>query len=153
METPYYRDPILYVHKYYIYIKIYTYTRDPMVSWTEKKKKEGAQKTSGKTRGRGCPYILISFVETHRGFPAWLLADEKLRLRTYERTYIAAVSAWWSTLLIRLRPHLYEHGGPIIGLSQVHLIGFGVSFLQSQISIDCPSFLGLFCYVPWKRDQ
>ena len=39
-----------------------------------------------------------------------------MRLRTYEPVYIAAVSAWWRTLLTRMRKHLYENGGPIIAV-------------------------------------
>jgi len=35
----------------------------------------------------------------------------------------------------------------------VQRVAFGVSFLQSQISINDLVLLGLFCHVPWKRDQ
>eukprot|EP00960_Hanusia_phi_P020923 617225-Hanusia_phi.AAC.1 len=41
------------------------------------------------------------------GFPAWLLKDPQLVLRTYEPNYIREVEIWF-------RKYLYQHGGPIV---------------------------------------
>jgi len=60
------------------------------------------------------PYICAEW--EFGGFPAWLLADDRMRLRTYEPVYIAAISAWWSTLLSAMRKHLYHNGGAIVAV-------------------------------------
>jgi len=60
------------------------------------------------------PYICAEW--EFGGLPAWLLADERVRLRTFEATYIAAVSRWWKLLLSRMRKYLYGNGGPIIAV-------------------------------------
>ena len=60
------------------------------------------------------PYICAEW--EFGGLPSWLLADESLRLRTYEPAYIGAVSRWWINLLSRMRKHLYHNGGPIIAV-------------------------------------
>ena len=60
------------------------------------------------------PYICAEW--EFGGFPAWLLSDSSVRLRTFEATYVEAVSRWWSILLSRMRKHLYHNGGPIIAV-------------------------------------
>jgi beta-galactosidase len=47
------------------------------------------------------------------GLPAWLLAKQGLRLRTYESQYIAAVDRWWAALLSTASKYAYVRGGPI----------------------------------------
>lgn len=60
------------------------------------------------------PYICAEW--EFGGFPAWLLSDDRVRLRTFEPTYIDAVTRWWSILLSRMRRHLYHNGGPVVAV-------------------------------------
>ncbi|KAK4269231.1 hypothetical protein QN277_022417 [Acacia crassicarpa] len=49
------------------------------------------------------------------GFPSWLLAmDPSPKLRSSDPTFLQLVDGWWSTLLPKLVPLLYDNGGPII---------------------------------------
>ncbi|KAJ4806944.1 Beta-galactosidase [Rhynchospora pubera] len=49
------------------------------------------------------------------GFPAWLLSIEPaLELRSSDSTYLSLVERWWGVLLPKIRPLLYQNGGPII---------------------------------------
>ncbi|KAK4269224.1 hypothetical protein QN277_022411 [Acacia crassicarpa] len=49
------------------------------------------------------------------GFPACLLAmDPSPKLRSSDPTFLRLVDGWWSTLLPKLVPLLYDNGGPII---------------------------------------
>eukprot|EP00013_Stygamoeba_regulata_P005238 CAMPEP_0177628690 /NCGR_PEP_ID=MMETSP0447-20121125/266_1 /TAXON_ID=0 /ORGANISM="Stygamoeba regulata, Strain BSH-02190019" /LENGTH=653 /DNA_ID=CAMNT_0019129955 /DNA_START=118 /DNA_END=2079 /DNA_ORIENTATION=- len=55
------------------------------------------------------------------GLPSWLLrgavgSAPPLRVRTYDDTYIAAVDAFWGELLPRVRPLLFENGGPVVAV-------------------------------------
>lgn len=44
------------------------------------------------------------------GYPAWLLNETGLALRTAEPQYLRAVDAWWGELLPKIQPHLYSKG-------------------------------------------
>ena len=37
-----------------------------------------------------------------------------MKLRSYDRDFLALVDRWWSQLLPRVAPYLYQRGGPII---------------------------------------
>lgn len=50
------------------------------------------------------------------GFPAWLLRDPNIRLRTSDTTYLSYVDKWLGMLLPKMKPLLYENGGPIISI-------------------------------------
>jgi hypothetical protein len=49
------------------------------------------------------------------GFPAWLLENGTIKLRTYAQPYIGHVNDWWSKgLLPVVKPLLYSNGGPVV---------------------------------------
>lgn len=58
------------------------------------------------------------FIDSERdmgGLPPWLLrANPKIKLRTTDPRYIAAIDRYYSVLLPILRPLLYVNGGPVI---------------------------------------
>ena len=64
---------------------------------------------------RAGPYICAEW--DFGGFPAWLLKDTSISLRsTKSKEYIMAVESWMSVLLPQLQPLLYANGGPIISV-------------------------------------
>ena len=51
------------------------------------------------------------------GFPAWLLKDPSITLRSSkDRRYLDAVDSWMSVVLPKIKPLLYANGGPIISV-------------------------------------
>uniref|UniRef100_A0A8C4XAA5 Beta-galactosidase n=1 Tax=Erpetoichthys calabaricus TaxID=27687 RepID=A0A8C4XAA5_ERPCA len=58
------------------------------------------------------PYICAEW--EMGGLPAWLLKKKDILLRTMDADYIAAVDRWMGELLPRIKPFLYQNGGPII---------------------------------------
>ena len=48
------------------------------------------------------------------GLPSWLLTHKGILLRSSDPTYLALVDKWLSVLLPKMKPLLYENGGPII---------------------------------------
>ncbi|MBS2538749.1 beta-galactosidase [Catenulispora sp. NF23] len=60
------------------------------------------------------PYICAEW--DFGGLPAWLLADENVRLRTTDPTYLAAVDAWFDQLIPVLADLQATRGGPIVAL-------------------------------------
>lgn len=48
------------------------------------------------------------------GFPFWLLKDKSIALRTSDPVYLTYVDRWYSVLLPKMKPLLYDNGGPII---------------------------------------
>jgi beta-galactosidase len=50
------------------------------------------------------------------GYPAWLLKDRTLTLRSTEPKYTAAVNAWLARLAQEITPLLAKNGGPIIAV-------------------------------------
>ncbi|NXI54523.1 BGAL galactosidase, partial [Chloroceryle aenea] len=61
---------------------------------------------------RAGPYICAEW--DMGGLPAWLLEKKSIVLRSSDSDYLAAVEKWMNILLPKMRPHLYENGGPII---------------------------------------
>nr|XP_014348528.1 PREDICTED: beta-galactosidase [Latimeria chalumnae] len=60
------------------------------------------------------------------GLPAWLLRKKSIVLRSSDQDYLAAVDQWMGELLPRIKPFLYQNGGPIITV-QFLLIGGNVT--------------------------
>lgn len=58
------------------------------------------------------PYICAEWEAG--GIPGWLLADERMRLRTQEGEYISYVERYFKHLLPHIIPHLQTNGGNII---------------------------------------
>ncbi|XP_032786676.2 beta-galactosidase [Daphnia magna] len=58
------------------------------------------------------------FIDAERdmgGLPFWLMAvDPSIKLRTMDKSYVASVEKWFSVLLPKIKPYLYNNGGPII---------------------------------------
>ena len=48
------------------------------------------------------------------GFPSWLLRNTSIVLRSSDAGYLSHVDEWYSVLFPKLKPLLYENGGPII---------------------------------------
>ena len=48
------------------------------------------------------------------GLPSWLLKERDIVLRSSNEKYLRHVDRWMNVLLTRLKPYLYENGGPII---------------------------------------
>ncbi|HOD02444.1 MAG: Beta-galactosidase precursor [Firmicutes bacterium ADurb.Bin300] len=60
------------------------------------------------------PYICAEW--DFGGFPAWLLADENIRVRCFDRNYLRHVSDYFKVLLKKLVPLQITHGGNIIAM-------------------------------------
>ncbi|XP_029445508.1 beta-galactosidase [Rhinatrema bivittatum] len=61
---------------------------------------------------RAGPYICAEW--DMGGLPAWLLERESIVLRSSDADYLAAVDKWMSVFLPKMKPFLYQNGGPII---------------------------------------
>ncbi|ETE65840.1 Beta-galactosidase, partial [Ophiophagus hannah] len=61
---------------------------------------------------RAGPYICAEW--DMGGLPAWLLEKESIVLRSSDSDYLAAVGRWMGVLLPKMKPHLYQNGGPTI---------------------------------------
>ncbi|NXX42463.1 BGAL galactosidase, partial [Tricholaema leucomelas] len=61
---------------------------------------------------RAGPYICAEW--DMGGLPAWLLEKKSIVLRSSDSDYLAAVEKWMGVLLPKMRPHLYQNGGPIV---------------------------------------
>ncbi|KAM6134754.1 beta-galactosidase [Pterocles gutturalis] len=61
---------------------------------------------------RAGPYICAEW--DMGGLPAWLLEKKSIVLRSSDSDYLAAVEKWMGVLLPKMKPHLYQNGGPII---------------------------------------
>lgn len=58
------------------------------------------------------PYICAEW--DFGGLPAWLLKNTSIALRSSDEAYLEAVDSWMSILLPKVKPLLYQNGGPII---------------------------------------
>ena len=64
---------------------------------------------------RAGPYICAEW--DFGGFPAWLLNDTSIALRSSkDKRYLDAVDSWMSVVLPKVRPLLYANGGPVISV-------------------------------------
>uniref|UniRef100_A0A8C0H4K3 Beta-galactosidase n=1 Tax=Chelonoidis abingdonii TaxID=106734 RepID=A0A8C0H4K3_CHEAB len=61
---------------------------------------------------RAGPYICAEW--DMGGLPAWLLERESIILRSSDLDYLAAVERWMGVLLPKMKPYLYQNGGPVI---------------------------------------
>ncbi|XP_037702608.1 beta-galactosidase isoform X2 [Choloepus didactylus] len=61
---------------------------------------------------RAGPYVCAEW--DMGGLPAWLLEKESIVLRSSDPDYLAAVDKWLGVLLPKMKPLLYQNGGPII---------------------------------------
>lgn len=61
---------------------------------------------------RAGPYICAEW--DMGGLPAWLLEKETISLRSSDPDYLAAVDRWMGVFLPKIKPLLYENGGPVI---------------------------------------
>uniref|UniRef100_H3AAB8 Galactosidase beta 1 n=1 Tax=Latimeria chalumnae TaxID=7897 RepID=H3AAB8_LATCH len=57
------------------------------------------------------------------GLPAWLLRKKSIVLRSSDQDYLAAVDQWMGELLPRIKPFLYQNGGPIITVQKLTFFG------------------------------
>lgn len=58
------------------------------------------------------PYICAEW--EMGGLPAWLLQNRSIVLRSSDPGYLAAVDKWLGVILPKMKPLLYQNGGPII---------------------------------------
>ncbi|ANY66285.1 beta-galactosidase [Paenibacillus sp. BIHB 4019] len=63
---------------------------------------------------RASPFICAEW--EFGGLPAWLLADDEVKLRCYNEKFLERVDAYYDVLLPKLQPLLCTNGGPIIAL-------------------------------------
>ncbi len=75
---------------------------------------ETAQKLGLYAIVRPGPYICAEW--DFGGFPAWLLKDENLRLRCFDKKYLSFVERYFKELFKKLVPHLSTNGGNVIAL-------------------------------------
>ncbi|KAM9307685.1 beta-galactosidase [Gastrophryne carolinensis] len=61
---------------------------------------------------RAGPYICAEW--DMGGFPAWLLAKKSIVLRSSDPDYLQAVDNWMGVFLPKIKPLLYQNGGPVI---------------------------------------
>ena len=62
---------------------------------------------------RAGPYICGEF--NGGGFPFWLKQlHPHMKVRTKDPNYLHHVNRWWKILFQKIKPHLYENGGPVI---------------------------------------
>ncbi|CAH2283496.1 beta-galactosidase isoform X2 [Pelobates cultripes] len=61
---------------------------------------------------RAGPYICAEW--DMGGLPAWLLAKKSIVLRSSDPDYLQAVDSWMGVFLPKIKPLLYQNGGPII---------------------------------------
>ncbi|KAK8803621.1 hypothetical protein WA158_001315 [Blastocystis sp. Blastoise] len=68
------------------------------------------------------PYICAEW--DFGGLPYWLVKEEGIDIRTKDEKYVKAVDEWFNVLLPKLKPYLYEAGGPIISVQVENEYGF-----------------------------
>lgn len=57
----------------------------------------------------------------------------KLHLRSTNSKFLALVDSWWSVLLPRIAPYLYNNGGPILMIQACWEILFSLFFSASDL--------------------
>lgn len=93
------------------------------------------------------PYICAEY--EFGGLPAWLLKDERIRIRTDEEPYMSAVKRYFDKLIPLIVPHLETNGGNVILMAAENEYGsFGNSTeymnknveLLKSYGVDVPIF-------------
>jgi beta-galactosidase len=72
------------------------------------------------------------------GYPAWLLKDRRMVLRSADPKYLAAVQAWFHRLGKVIRPLLLQNGGPILAIQVENEYGsFGEDhqYMKDMVSL------------------
>jgi len=64
-------------------------------------------------------------------------------MRTMDKQYVAEGERWFSVLLPKIKPLLYQNGGPVIMVQIENEYGFWAPFHE----IDCD-----YAYMPYLRD-
>jgi len=81
------------------------------------------------------------------GFPAWLLANGTIELRTYSQPYIQHVEDWFGVLLPLVKKYLHENGGPILMVQVENEYGsYGDVTKNSKDKIYMEHLVQLFRY-------
>lgn len=75
---------------------------------------ETAHRLGLKVIFRPGPYICAEL--DFGGFPAWLLADKNMELRSFNPAYLEKVERFFHVLLQKIKPLTSSHGGPIVAL-------------------------------------
>uniref|UniRef100_A0A8C3UM92 Beta-galactosidase n=1 Tax=Catharus ustulatus TaxID=91951 RepID=A0A8C3UM92_CATUS len=88
------------------------YSRVPSYYWKDQYFLQLANDTGLLVILRAGPYICAEW--DMGGLPAWLLEKKSVVLRSSDSDYLEAVERWMSVLLPKMRPYLYQNGGPII---------------------------------------
>lgn len=73
-----------------------------------------AQETGLNVILRPGPYICAEW--DFGGLPAWLLAEENIKLRCYNKPYLDRVDKFFDVLFEKIRPLLCSNGGPVIAV-------------------------------------
>ena len=71
----------------------------------------------------------------------------KLHLRSTDSKYLDLVDQWWSVLLPRIAPYLYQNGGPILmvqasissGALCLHIFSADFSCLRASLPVQFPA--------------
>ncbi|XP_031489173.1 beta-galactosidase 17 isoform X1 [Nymphaea colorata] len=86
---------------------------------------------------RAGPYICAEW--DLGGFPLWLLnVEPPIRLRSSDHAYLVFVEKWWSMLLPKIVPLLYNNGGPVIMVqieNEYGSFGDDKSYLHSLVKL------------------
>lgn len=86
------------------------------------------------------PYICAEW--DFGGLPFWLASTKvaggrTMKLRSSDASFLEHVDAWWSQLLPRLQPLLWQHGGPIIMMqieNEYGLCGHDKNYLRHLVT-------------------
>lgn len=93
------------------------------------------------------PYICAEW--DFGGFPAWLLAEENIKLRCYNKPYLERVDKFFDVLFEKIKPLLCCNGGPVIAVqleNEYGSYGNDKKYLEHlkqkfiELSIDCMIF-------------
>ncbi len=66
----------------------------------------------------------------HQFALAQVKGGRTMQLRSTDPDYLAAVDAWWGVLLPRMRPLLYQSGGPIVMVQVSQMLNFAAESRQ-----------------------
>ena len=82
------------------------------------------------------PYISADW--EYGGFPYWVMREfTPSGLRTHDDSFMILMERWLSVLFTKLRPLLYENGGPIISLQVCNLYTNSKCLYQIKAQNGC----------------